>query len=181
MCWPRRQNPLKDAKTRWVSLMTHKEGVGLLHETQRWNVLTFFEFQSNGGEGEVCEYQMLQVRWKGKIFFKWISLNTWRNMEFKGNTHVVIPHSVFGSFMIYPKNIICCIQLNVPSDRPLDISLIYTQNLCKSPTTTYWLTWCWHVDNALNNKKLWLLLPYQMLCDTWFQVGNYLLTCFHTL
>jgi len=51
----------------------HKEGVGLLHETQRWNVSTFFEFQSNGGEGEGCEHQLPKVRWKGRVFFKWIS------------------------------------------------------------------------------------------------------------
>jgi hypothetical protein len=34
----------------------HKEGVSLFHETQRWNVSTFFEFQNNGGEGEKCEH-----------------------------------------------------------------------------------------------------------------------------
>ncbi len=64
----------------------HKEGVNLFHETQRWSVSTFFEFQSNGGEGEGCEAM-------GESSFQMNLVNTWKNMEFKGNTHVVIPHS----------------------------------------------------------------------------------------
>jgi hypothetical protein len=44
--------------------------VGLLHETQRLSVSTFFEFQNNGGEGEGCEHQVPKVRWRGIIFLK---------------------------------------------------------------------------------------------------------------
>ncbi len=44
----------------WVYFMKHK-GEMFQH---------FFEFQSNGGEGERCEHQMPKVRWRGRIFFK---------------------------------------------------------------------------------------------------------------
>ncbi len=42
--------------------------MGLLHETESWNVSTFFEFQSNGGEGEGCEHQCLRFDEGGKYF-----------------------------------------------------------------------------------------------------------------
>ncbi len=46
----------------------HIKKVGLLHETQRSSVSTFFEFQNNGGEEEGCEHQMLRPNGGGEYF-----------------------------------------------------------------------------------------------------------------
>jgi hypothetical protein len=46
----------------------HKEGVNLLHETQRWSVLTFFEFQNNGGEGKNVSIKYLKSDEDGEYF-----------------------------------------------------------------------------------------------------------------
>ncbi len=95
----------------------YKEGVGLLHETQRWSVSTLFEFQSNGGQGEWCEHQMPKVWWKGKVFLKWIQCifeGTWNSKEIfmqlfpqhngiveMENMHIVeITHAMLNEFFL---------------------------------------------------------------------------------
>ncbi len=42
--------------------------MGLLHETQRWSVSTFFEFQNNGGEEEGVSIKCLRSDGGGKYF-----------------------------------------------------------------------------------------------------------------